>query len=792
MCKFAKISIVVLAVVLAVPVVAQTRSAPEIAEMGRILLKESDKTLIAKAVAGLEAAAAKGDTRAMMLLARHLLGGSNGKRDTDRALDLLSRASKAGEVYADYLIGEAYWTGRGLQANPAIAIGYLEKAADAGVAEAQAVLGQAYLTGTNVVIDVPKGLRLTEKAADAGDASANATLAEYMLKSTSPAVVAQAAVRLDQSGKAGNPWAWLRLGELYAEGRLIPGDPVLARAAFEKAVAGGVTPARIRLAEVLIRGTGGPRDIRRGVDMAVASAEDADPWLLFELSRLLIDRPEAVREGPHIVALLRSAADRGNGWAAFQLGLILDEGKLVEPDPVAAVAAFRHASARGIGIAGFRLGEAYILGRGTPQDKAIGIRLALVNMAEADSWDVLRIGSNLAQRPESQVETKAALTLLESAAGRGNGWAAMALADIHLTGKIVAQDRALGVSYLIKADRAGIREATFRLGEALLGGDGIAQDIDGGLEKVVANVDAAGSWDLLRVADLLERLPGKRVLPKDRIMLIQAAAAKDNSLALYQLGTMSLTGDGVRQSGGDARTYFEKARALGSHEAMVSLMTGHLTGQFGAASDAKQGLRLLAALEAKADPADAVAISDMYYWGSGVPSNPERALSILRRAADTGRADAIRRLIEIDRDGPGDIVTRSVRRAEKVLAHYGAALDEPLRQREEFLLLAVQARTPVAFPPVVAAYRELRVNTRIAALRSLNRSNLNAFIYIFQSEMKARGEFNGEPDGIMDRATISLLLRACSAGLERAECRRGPLLPNNVRAIVNELVNPAS
>ena len=784
--------VLVFAALSAMPVVAQTAASTNIAEIGRILLKETDRSRIAKALSRIEAAAAKGDTRAMMVLARYLLSGKGGKADPVRALDLLGRASQAGEIYADYLIGEAYWTGRGLEANPAVAMGYLEKAVDGGVPEAQALLGQAYLTGSNVAMDVPKGLRLTEKAADAGDASANAALAEYMLKSTASDMVAQAPSRLEKSAKAGNPWAWLRLGELYSEGRLIPADPVQAREAFEKAVAGGVAPARIRLAEALIRGTGGRMDIRRGIEMAEAAADDADPSLLLDLCRVLIQMPDAAREGPHIVKLLRSAADRGNGWAAFQLGVILDEGKLVKPDPVAAVDALRRASASGIGIAGFKLGEALILGRGTAQDKAAGIQLALAHMAEADSWAVLRLGSELAEKPENKAETEAALKLLEQAAGRGNGWAALTLADIYLTGKIVPEDRKTGFGYLIKADQAGIRQATFRVGEAMLAGDDIAQDIQGGLEKVKESADTAGGWDLLRVAGLLEKLPARKVRPEDRIVLIRAAAAKDNALAWYQLGAMSLTGDGVRQNGSDARTYFEKARALGSHEAIVSLMTGHLTGQFGAASDTEQGLRLLTTLEAKANPADAVAISDMYYWGVRVPRDPQRALSILRRAADKGRADAVRRLIEINRDAPGDIITRSVRKAEKVLAQYGAALDEPLRQREEFLLLAVRARTPGAFPPVVAAYRELRANTRITALRSLNRANLNAFIYIFQSEMKSRGKFNGEPDGMMNRATISLLLRACSAALEPAECRRGPLLPTNIRAIVTELVTPAS
>ena len=80
--------------------------------------------------------------------------------------------AKKGQVSAEAAVGQMYFEGKGVPADPKEAAKWLEPAATGGNARAQFLLGKLYLSGEGVTADPAKAASLSKAAADQGLAAA--------------------------------------------------------------------------------------------------------------------------------------------------------------------------------------------------------------------------------------------------------------------------------------------------------------------------------------------------------------------------------------------------------------------------------------------------------------------------------------------------------------------------------------------------------------------------------------------------------------------------------------------
>jgi len=66
----------------------------------------------------------------------------------------------------------------------------------------------------------------------------------------------------------------------------VPHDPVRTRALYEQALKGGYVPAATTLAICMIKGSGGPRDVRAGLALVRAAAASGCPAAIERLPTL--------------------------------------------------------------------------------------------------------------------------------------------------------------------------------------------------------------------------------------------------------------------------------------------------------------------------------------------------------------------------------------------------------------------------------------------------------------------------------------------------------------------------
>lgn len=129
-----------------------------------------------------------------------------------RDLETLLEDATAGEMAAQFEIGNRYLYGDGVEADNFEAVRWFRQAAEQGDNNAQYNLGVMYMQGTGVIADLPQAIEWFRKAAEQGDPPAQFTIAT-----------------------------------LYANGRGLPRDPVLAHMWFTLAASGGHQAAAANL-----------------------------------------------------------------------------------------------------------------------------------------------------------------------------------------------------------------------------------------------------------------------------------------------------------------------------------------------------------------------------------------------------------------------------------------------------------------------------------------------------------------------------------------------------------------
>jgi TPR repeat protein len=103
----------------------------------------------------------------------------------EKAFPLLQALSNVGHAQAQYLLGECYYSGDGIDQDYNKAAEWFRKSADQGDADGQFSLALCYESGNGVEEDIHKAIELYEKAAAGGNKTAAKRMAEFRGESSS-------------------------------------------------------------------------------------------------------------------------------------------------------------------------------------------------------------------------------------------------------------------------------------------------------------------------------------------------------------------------------------------------------------------------------------------------------------------------------------------------------------------------------------------------------------------------------------------------------------------------------
>lgn len=208
-----------------------------------------------------------------------------------------------------------------------------------------------------------------------------------------------------------------------------------------------------------------------------------------------------------------------------------------------------------------------------------------------------------------------------------------------------------------------------------------------------------------------------------------------------------------------------------------------MTGQLGRKLDAKDGIEQLTLLSDSGNARATISLAEALYWGHGVAADSVRAIEVLRRGAKLGLRPVTSKLISLYRDAPGGKIKRSLKEARATLDANKQQFSKEEYVREEILLEAAAARNISGYSKVKEKLSSLSSASRLETLIALRSANPNVFVYVVQFELKKRGLFRGDSNGLLRASTITAMNKLCSKSVSGERCRLGPFSYEAARVI---------
>lgn len=295
------------------------------------------------------------------------------------------------------------------------------------------------------------------------------------------------------------------------------------------------------------------------------------------------------------------------------------------------------------------------------------------------------------------------------------------------------------------------------------------------IPQIEAAAEGGNSWAMLLLGDALARGEGVSADAALALVWYKRAAETGNVQALLRLGAAYRDGLLVPADPARAIAVYEKAIEAGSTRAAVLLGEGHVNRHFGRLSNPAKGIRLIERAHAEGEPTAAASLANFHIWGRGVRRDPSKALALLTEAADGGNASAARALIGHYRAGRGEFIPRNLSRANAALEKYAPLLAADELERERFLMDAAGASGLRDFSRLADQLDRMPADRQADAISALRAASPNAYVYVVQRRLAAKGLYHGRLNGRLTRPTIRAIKMLCRQDLAADRCEAGPL-----------------
>lgn len=215
----------------------------------------------------LRRAADNDDPEAQCLYGSLLTEGLGVDQDFEAAAYWLLKSAQKGHSGAQVLLAESFESGHGVPVNRAIAAEWYAKAAEQGDIVAQYRYGQLLIAGTGVPQDVAEGARWMRLAADCGHVHAQVELVDCLM-SIPERDTTEVFHWCKAAAQQGSPRGQYLMAQAYENLSSEPGRMELAVEWYRKAAENGSTDAQVRLGTLYAEGK-----------IVAADQIEAEKWL---------------------------------------------------------------------------------------------------------------------------------------------------------------------------------------------------------------------------------------------------------------------------------------------------------------------------------------------------------------------------------------------------------------------------------------------------------------------------------------------------------------------------------
>lgn len=371
---------------------------------------------------------------------------------------------------------------------------------------------------------------------------------------------------------SGHPRALIAYGDLFANGRAVPFDPVRAKALYDEAYGKNSSQkpkAAWSLGRLLLEGGEGPSgklqaDPQTARKLLTQALENGEIRAASTLGEIYAD-------GIGVDANVNAAIDyyqqgaEGDRWAAKELAVLLVETGSPEGGEAAqnAIAQFESRAAGGDEKAWLQLADFYTRDEIIEPDLDQALRY-LQNVPATGDPEVL---VRLAKIYDKRGDAAQSKTLYQQAADIGDAQAQAKLAELMLKGGTDNTNGPLGRRYAEMAIAQGNEVALSHLGNALIKGDVLKPDPQLGERLLRQGSEAGHAGSMAALGGWLLRDQIAPRFPDEGKQVLEIAAEKGSRGAMSTLGFAYHKGQGLPKDDRAAVQWLQKAADAGHTDA---------------------------------------------------------------------------------------------------------------------------------------------------------------------------------------------------------------------------------
>jgi len=319
-------------------------------------------------------AAKDGSVEAQFMVGECYTEGIGVEIDEEKAFQCYQKAAQNGSLEALYALGRCYYQGKGVERDEKKAVEYYQKAAQVGGGVGVFyILGKCYHQGSGVEIDEEKAVEYYQKAAQGGSVEDPVLLSTCYKNGRDEEMGGVQFYRW--SADKGSVKAQFMLGECYKRGIGLESDEEKAVQFYQQAAQRGSVDAQFMLGVCYTKGIGVDVDDKKAFELYQLAAQCGDVEALRQLGTCYINGNGVERDEKKGFGFYEEATKRGNVNAMCCLGKCFQEGVGVKRDEEMAVELYQQAANSGNVSALFYLAVCYQCGIGVMRDEVIAVKL---------------------------------------------------------------------------------------------------------------------------------------------------------------------------------------------------------------------------------------------------------------------------------------------------------------------------------------------------------------------------------------------------------------------------------
>ncbi len=516
------------------------------AALGSIYFTRDDRKNDKEMIRLLSAAAEKGETLAIFMLARCYELGRGIEQSISKSYDFYKRAADNGDDDAMFMIGMFHFSGIFVVQDLEQAFKWFNFSAENGNGSGQAYAGLLYLRGMGVEFDEDKGWNLINKSVAQDNLYGNGIMAICKSEGVGCKVDPHSAFYFSQrAARQGNVEALYYLGVFYIRGFGCEEDTqkgigYIISAALKNCVLATMHLEQIYNSESL------PSRFKKYIDVNYYQVRNID----CETENL---KCQAERT---IIGTTKEKAETGDAIMQCQYAIFLINGIGVDKDIDKGIELLKAAKAQDCLQAYAYLSNCYFQGIGVEKDEEEALKLAEYAAAKGDTTaqdflaqflDALNCTLN------DENKSKSAFEKLLWLAEKGNKKAQYYVGYCYLKGRGTDENKADAFKWFLKAANQGEKDAQYFLAKCYETGCGIHKDR---IKAVIWYAKAAEKGD-----EYAEFKLGEMFSHGDSIAVefYMHAALNGMTMAKYALGYCLEFGKGIEINLNEALKWYKEA-----------------------------------------------------------------------------------------------------------------------------------------------------------------------------------------------------------------------------------------